>query len=252
MALYVRGFVIPDVAQVHAAYQKLIGDLEALVMEARRVNSKEAGAFAVQLADVRIAYRDFNMGLKKVATDGSIRATKGMLERLDQNRARPSSGSTPALRDLVEANPLPAIGGYQTGAVGVGNVELLNRAINPHSRGYGPFWRAIEYGTGQHGVPSQIGRILYGSFTAAGGADPTPPMPEYAGGGGPHPIFLSGYQSQAGGDRVSGLGTIGKEIEARHFIRYGADGAAVQWRAEISALQDRAVESLRNIRMGRS
>lgn len=252
MAVYVRGFVIPDVAQVHAAYQKLINDLDALVVEGRRLNSKDTGIFARQLADVRIAYRDFNLGLRKVAIDGSVRATKGMIERLDSNRARPSSGSTPALRDVVEANPLPSIGDYETGAVGVGNVEILNRAVNPHSRGYGTFWRAIEYGTGQGGVPSQVGRILYGSFTAAGGGDATPPMPQYAGGGGPHPVFISGYRPSSGGDRTSGLGTIGKEIEPRHFIRYGADAAAVQWRAEISALQDRAIENLHNIRLGRS
>lgn len=252
MAVYVRGFVIPDVAEVHAAYQRLITDLDRALVEARQARSSKASTLAVKLAEVRTAYRDFNLGLRKVAVDASVRATRGMIDRLEAGRVRPEAGGHPALRDLVEANPLPPIGGFETGSVGVGNVAVLDRAINPRSGGYGPFWRAIEYGTGQQGVPSQVGRILYGSFQSAGGGDATAPMSEYRGGGGPHPIFTSGYQPSPDGARASGLGTISKEIEPRHFIRYGADGASVQWRAEVAALQDRAIENLRSLRLGPS
>lgn len=251
MATYVRGFIIPDVVDVHEAFQRVMVQCDRLILEERRLG-KSVGA-ARALADIRIAYRDFNLGLRNAAEKAAERAMKGMIERLDSTRRRAETGSSPAIRDLVEANPLNT-GQFQTGAVGVANVELLNRAINPHSRGYGTYWRALEYGTGQGQVPSQVGRILYGSFTAAGGTDPTPPMAEFAGGGGPHPVFRSGGVgvTSVDGERTIGLGTIGKEIEAKHFIKYGADEAAVQWRAEIAAVQSRALDELRAIRLGGS
>lgn len=252
MPVYVRGMVIPDVALTHRAYQKLMLDLEELVILERRLAVESGAPLRSQatitmraLADTRNSYRDFNYRLRKSAVDGSLRALKGMEERLQAHRVRPPAGGSPTLASLLKANPLPPVSGYETGAVGVADVAELNKAVNRHSRGYGTFWRAIEYGTGQHGVPSQVGRVIYGSFMSAGGGDASAPDP---GQSGVHPIFVSGYRPGFG-QRVSGLGTIGKEIEGRHFIQFGADQASVQWRQEIMAMQQRAVDQLAAIRL---
>lgn len=252
MALWVRGFIISDVGAVHDEFQKVIADAERLVeMEDR--SGEEVGG-AKLLKDLNDSYDTFNANLKLVADRAAVRATKGMIERLRADRRRPSSGSVPPLEDLLEASALAPIGRYQTGAVGVGNVDFLNRAVNPHSRGYGAYWRAIEYGTGQGGVPSQIGRILYGSFTSAGGGDATAPMSQYAGGGGPHSVFIAGGvgAGTVNGVRTEGMGTIGKEVPAKHFIQWGADDAAVAWREDLATAQDRAVSELRAIKLGAS
>lgn len=252
MPLWVRGYVVTDVAAVHKEFEKCIRDAGILVDLEKRTRQSLGGAKI--LADLKATYATFNDNLKGVAKLGAERATKGMHERLRANRVRDPTGSTPPLEDLVVAMPLAPVGGYQTGAVGVGNVDFLNRAINSHSRGYGTYWRAIEYGTGKDGVPTQIGRILYGSFVGAGGSSPTRPLSEYAGGGGPHPAFVSGGVgvSASGGERVLGFGTIGKEITGKHFIKWGADEAAIAWRSDIAQVQSRALQELRALRLSRS
>lgn len=245
MAEWVRGFVISDVAEVHAKFAKCISDAELLVAEERRTGV-DVGAKAL-LDDLNLAYRQFQSGLQQTAQRGSRAAMEGMIERLKSNRIRPPSGNTPPLEDLITAAPISVGSGrFETGAVGVANVENLNRATNPHSRGYGPYWRAVEYGTGQDGVPSQIGRILYGAFTDAGGSDATPPLNEYAGGGGPHPVFVSAANNESS---VNGLGTIGHEVQGKHFIKLGADAAAVKWRADVAEVQARALDQLSGIKL---
>lgn len=254
MSTYVRGFVITDVAQVHRAYQKLMADLEELVILERQASGgrslgrgftsgmfKGAANAAAALADVRISYRDFNQGLQRIARKTAATAEKDMIEKLTSDQRRPEKGGSTSLRHLLRAAPLPPIAGYQTGAVGVADVAELNRAINPYSRSYGPYWRAVEYGTGQAGVRSQIGRILYGSFTGAGGSGPTAPSQEMEG---QHPIFISAGQKKLS---PRGFGTIGREVPAKHFIKYGADAAAVQWREELTALQQRAIDELSSV-----
>lgn len=252
MALWVRGFVVTDVALVHREFEKIIADAERLVAMEKRSGQSLGGVRLVKT--LNDTYDTFNANLKLVATRGAQRATKGMVERLHGNRQRPPTGSIPPLEDLAVAMPLAPIGKYQTGAVGVGNVDFLNRAINPHSRGYGSYWRAIEYGTGQGGVPSQLGRILYGSFVDAGGGNPTRPMSQYAGGGGPHPAFISGGVGtwMQDGVRTVGMGTINREVPAKHFIQFGADDAAVAWRADLANAQQRAISELRAIRLSAS
>lgn len=253
MPEFVRGFVISDVAEVHKQFQQTIRDAERLVALEQQFKMNRGGRKA--LAEMQGAYRTFNANLRAVAERAAREATKGMVERLAAQRHRPPTGSVPPLKDLVAAVPLAAMGKYETGAVGVANVEFLNRAINPHSRGYGPYWRAVEYGTGQGIVPSQLGRVIYGSFTDAGGANPTAPAAEFGGGGGPHPVFMSRKvlgSSSAGGTRTAGLGTIGKEVEAKHYIKYGADHAAIDWRRGVAETQQRALNELGAIRLSRS
>lgn len=246
MTEYVRGFVIPDVADTHQRFLRCIGDAEKLA-ELERRTGKDVGAKLLirQLTD---AYNTLNVNLRESARLAAVNATKGMVERLDSTRRRPESGSVPPLRDLVVATPL-SVGRMQTGAVGIANLALLERARNPLSHGYGSYWRAQEYGTGQGEVASQVGRILFGSFADAGGAGPSAPQGVFAGGGGPHPVFVSG-NSLAAGPGTVGFGTITHEIVAKHFIAWGADEARIGWRADIAQLQSRALNELKAIRLG--
>lgn len=252
--LWNRGMIISDVDAVHQEFAKVIADAGRLADLEKRLN-EDYGATEM-LRVLKDTYDAFNTNLRLVSARAAEEATKGMRERIMSDRRRPSSGSIPPLEDLAEASSLPAEGSYQSGGVGVGNVDLLNRAINPHSRGYRSYWRAIEYGTGAGPVPSQIGRILYGSFTSAGGSDPTAPIAEYAGGGGPHPVFISGgIQSSSmsqSGTRVVGFGTIGAEIKGKHYIEFGTANAAIEWREGIANLQDRAITELRAIKLADS
>lgn len=268
---YVRGFIIPDVAQTHLLFAKVIRTAEQVVLATggplpAGLTARHAAAGAgiplraaavATLAEMRRAYVQFNDGLRAAAQDASANAVRGMRDRLTATQVRPDTDSSPHLRDLLVAQPLSG-GGVQTGAVGVALVSQLERAINRRSPGYGSYWRAQEYGTGAGEVPSQVGRVIFGYFMAAGGGDATPPQAQYAGGGGPHPIFqaaggtrnfgagggfLGGVNAGPRGGR-GGFGTIGVEIAGRHFIRFGADAAAVLWREQIAAVQARAIEQI--------
>src|SRR5487761_248744 len=242
MPLWVRGFIITDVAAVHKSFRDVIAEAEKLASLERRAGPKVGTNGQRLVKDLSDAYDTFNANLKLLARNAALRAEKGTIEKLRTDRRRPSAGNVPPLEDLVAALPLAPIGKAQTGAVGVGNVDFLNRAVNAHNRGYRSYWRAIEYGTGQEGVPSQLGRILYGSFTQSGGSSPMAPAAQYAGGGGPHPVFIAGGVgiSQIDGVRTIGMGTIGREVPAKHFIQWGADEAQIMWRRDIANMQDRA------------
>jgi hypothetical protein len=264
MAEYVRGFVIPEIADVHLMFAKVIRKAEEATTRLR--GGPYAPAAAATLAQLRAAYVDFNDGLELAARKTASDAVRGMREQLAATQVRPETDATPHLRDLLVARPLTVGGSVQTGMVGVADVGQLELAINPRSPGYGPYWRAQEYGTGTGFVPSQVGRVFFGEFMLAGGGDATPPQAKYAGGGGPHPVFQSSRQEVGGvggsrtknygrgggylgqgdyfGEFHGGYGTIGAEIQPRHFIAYGADSAVVKWREQIEAIQDRAVERI--------
>jgi hypothetical protein len=251
MADYVRGFVIPDVGDVHVLFDKAMQLCDQINSIARKTGTTPLAELT--LVELRRAYLDFNKDLETTARTSATQAKEDIIARLLATRRRSDTGTRPGLAGLIRCEPL-SFGSVQTGAVGVADVSWLERAINPHTPGYGSYWRAQEYGTGTGDIPSQVGRVLRGYFANAGGADLTPPQAEFAGGGGPHPIFLSGgsgVQRLAGSGRgpgvrggVGGFGTIGKEDEGRHFIGYGADAAAVEWRTKIAEIQSRTVSRL--------
>jgi hypothetical protein len=259
MPQWVRGFVIPDVVAAQLAWADTLEAAEALVARAR--GGPIAAPARARLALLRRAYLDFNDGLRQAAERAALQATQDMRRRLKATTVRGDTGASPHLRDLIYAAPL-SYGKAQTGWVGVGLVSELERATNRNSPGYGSYWRAQEYGTGGSDpagspitVPSQTGRIIFGYFAAAGGGDGTPPQAQYAGGGGPHPVFLTSrpaYRSSAdapsgpGATRSgpSGFGTINREIAPKRFIGIGANDAAASWRKQIATVQERTVARL--------
>jgi hypothetical protein len=103
--------------------------------------------------------------------------------------------------------------------------------------------------------------VIRGYFYGPGlGGNPEVPRAQYAGGGGPHPIFVSANSQRSiygsigygggGGARggVGGYGTIGREIPARHFIRDGADQARAVWLRGIARVQSDAIAALSPVR----
>lgn len=244
MAEYVRGFLIPEVLDVHEWFQRCIRDAERLLADCRHTDKEK---LAQDLLDtLAVAYNTFNKNLRESAEVAAAGATVGMRDRLNEHE-RPSAGNSPPAADLVVARALDT-GAIATGMVGVGDVAWLRRIVN-RATGYGTYWRALEYGTGEHGVPSQVGRILLGVFGGRGGTNANPPQSQFAGGRGPHPVFLSKSRLGSGTAKYAGFGTIRIEMRGKHFIEYGADLAAVKWREDIAAAQERAIQMLDEIKL---
>lgn len=112
------------------------------------------------------------------------------------------------LESHIRSEPFPL------GGVKVALIEELDKAINPDTGDYGPFWRAQEYGTGSNEVPSQEGRVFHGVFNPSGN------NPDAAQRGlrrGSDLVFQSG---------AGGFGTISVELPGRHFLRDGTAEAA--------------------------
>lgn len=251
MPEWVRGLIIRDINEMHAKFRELIAVSEQLQRATTRRKGADPALAAlarVRLERVQVLYANFNREVRATAERAAVQATRDIRDRLAKTQLRPDTESSPHLRDLIVCAPIN-LGSIPTGMVGIGDVDVLNRAVNRRSPGYGPYWRAQEYGTGFGEVPSQVGRILYGYFDVAGGGDATPPQAQYAGGGGgPHPIFQPARPR--GGTGVSGmwgsigLGTIGAEIQPKRFLELGSHGAAVAWRARLAVVQQQVIDGI--------
>lgn len=112
-----------------------------------------------------------------------------------------------------------------TGTVQVALLAELDKIVNPN--GYGPFWRAQEYGTGQAGVPEQAGRTFLGTFEPSG----TPPDADQRGRG-----KGTDLQFIPGGDNP-GRGTISVELPGRHFLRDGFAEVGTKYLAKMTDVQ---------------
>lgn len=251
MATYQRIFVVENVARLHTLFASTIEEARLTDLMRQRAGLPPATR-ATQGALLR-AFAEFEAGLRGVADRSAIFAQRSMRKHLDAYIAATGRGSTgrrPNLKTRVIARRLPPIAGSETGAVGVAPEEVLNRAVNPDTPGYGTFWRAIEFGTGGGGVPSQRGRVIRGFFAAAGYGDQTRPLAIYRQGG-PHPIFIPGSAGRdiglsGAGKRGGrgGYGTIRREIRPAHFIRDGANEALAEWRREMAQLELRTVAAI--------
>lgn len=254
MATYQRIFVVQNSATI---YRLFLEDIAA----ARRTDlaRQRANLPPITRATQRVllsALRDYEAGLRDIANQTAAITQQSMRDRLDQYiqaTGRGSTGRTPNLKMRTTARRLPPLAGAETGNVGVAPEEVLDRAVNPDTPGYGTYWRAIEFGTGREGVPAQRGRVIRGLFTgrAPGYADATRPLAIYRGGG-PHPIFIPGSAGTALGlsgigprGGKGGYGVIRREIRPAHFIRNGANDGLKVWRRELAALELRTIGALR-------
>jgi hypothetical protein len=147
----------------------------------------------------------------------------------------PNRPNTGEMTQHIKSLPAPL------GGVAVALIEELDKIVNPIP-GYGPFWRAQEVGTGSNdpelgSVPSQVGRVLFGSF------DPSQTAPDGSQAG-----------AHVGTDRAfipngpnPGFGTISTEDQPRHFLRDGTIGAAEFYREQMGLVEAKWAKELARI-----
>lgn len=144
-----------------------------------------------------------------------------------QARNRPLTG---AMETHVRSVPGPL------GTVRVALIAELDKIVNP--RGYGPFWRAQEYGTGSPEVASQVGRPLFGTFEPSGG----PPDSAQQGVGAGHDLAFIPMGS------APGFGRISVELPGRHFLRDGTAEAGARYVVKMSAVQQRWIARMEELK----
>lgn len=239
MAQFRRILAAPQVGQVYLEFAALARDLTRQINQER--DARRRSLLIARRRAVLQIEQEFEEEMKAIARRTSAYATQQIRVRI--KRVRPSAGA-PNLAKGVRSRPIaPLIGGV----VGVADEAYLDRIRNPRTPGYGPYWRAQEFGTGtapphDPPVPSQRGRKLRGTFYVPGSARPSQSMFRV------HAYFKPGGPKGGKG----GKGTIRREIPAKHFLRDGADAAAQQYRAEIARLQSRTVARLTAVMTGRA
>jgi hypothetical protein len=124
------------------------------------------------------------------------------------------------------------------GLVSVGLMDDLNKIINPS--GYGTFWRAQEFGTGEGGVPSQVDRVLFGTFEPS----ETPPDKGQAGLRAGHDLAFFSQGTNPG------FGTISVDLPPRHFLLDGGSAAGAAYVATMAEIQAMYLAKLKDL-MGR-
>lgn len=249
MPQYKTGFVVSDIAQIHRLFDQRLAQLSGL----QRIGSKRSRALAqAQYRQMLRVYSAFNRELDALAVAASKDATAKIRARIKATAKRPDTGHGGLhMRQAVRSRPILRGIGIATGAVGVAEIEALDKVVNPVTPEAGPFWRAQEEGTDAH-----LGRVIRGYFFGRGySGDPTPPLGSYSGSG-RQPLFVSaragaaafgavGFQGGAGvrGGR-GGYGTISHPIQARHFIRDGAHEAYADWLAGLRQIEARTAARL--------
>lgn len=202
-----------------------VPETTALLLRARQLALDIEPAIAESIHEIIIGFlRDINLVAVKIAgvADGLIIAK--ILETHSGNR--PVTG---VMESHIRSEPGPL------GLVEVGMIDELNKIVNPN--GYGPFWRAQEYGTGSSEVPSQEGRVLFGTFEDSG----TPPDASQRGRGEGHDIaFIPGGANP-------GQGIISVELPGRHFLRDGTAEAGVRYIKAMEDVQKKWNEEIRSV-----
>lgn len=176
------------------------------------------------------------VGLLKDVNDAAVRLaglTDGIIIKhilATQSSNRPHQGQMEA-HILSEPGPL--------GLIKVALMEELDKIINPN--GYGPYWRAQEYGTGVDTpggfIPEQEGRVFFGTFSPS----ELPPDPAQGGLGAGSDLLFQPQGSNPG------WGTISVELPGRHFLRDGSAEAGLRYTEGMLAIEDKWVVKMEQI-----
>lgn len=139
--------------------------------------------------------------------------------------------------------------GLPVGAVGLADIAVLDLARNQHTPGYGPYWEAVEFGTGNvndlgHMIPTQVGRVFRGYFYDAGGkTGATRPLAALRGVG-KAPVFIpASVKAGARGGR-GGLGRIHHEVPAKLFLTRAVAVGFAEYERGAQEIASRAAKSL--------
>lgn len=253
MAEFFEILATEDAITVHKLYLELLGELIAIDRTAAALRTPSPTA--ALRARVEVSYREFRSDITRLAEVTAADFDARARTILAATRRRDDTRVAPHLRNLIQSRPASlGVADLPIGAVGLARISTLDRAVNPHTPGYGTYWRAQEYGTGAGGVPSQRGRQLRGFFYQAGFSNPQRPQSAYRGAGDPkYPIFLPG---RTGGLPANvkggigprggrgGLGVIHHEIAPRRFLRDAADLTYAEYLTGVKAVQARALSQL--------
>lgn len=186
----------------------------------------------VELADATgIVLTGMLEDLNAIAQQYALLADTTIIRILIETRAqnRPMTGDL-ATHIVSEPGPL--------GSVRVALIEKLDEVVNPHG-GYGPFWRAQEYGTGNsaEGIPSQVGRYLRGFFEPSG----TPPDAAQRG-------LRTGTDLAFMPDANGGPGRITVDLPGRHFLTGGTAEVGAKYLQRIGELERTYAERIEKLR----
>lgn len=185
----------PD-ADVLAAYVVL---LDTIKIYQRGGRLREAAMMEEALLKLR---EDFERHGRRLAqkAEGLVR------DRLRQTQKRADTPGPAHLRDKIVARPIPST--FPAGAVGIGDLDTLETAVNPRTGGV--YWRAQEFG-----LPvSMRGKPAPGYFMPG----MSPPNPQ----GGRHPYFEQMPYARGMPALVRT-----RPVPARHYLRDGAQLAFV-------------------------
>lgn len=235
---YVTGYASTDVIQTHREFARTLAEIRAYNTWAARKGRPLLTALETRL---NTAYAVFNRDLDRAAHIGALAATRGMKTVLKQTQLRPDTDRRPHLRDLLRSKPavVPGLRGFATGSVAIGDVDWLEKAIDPEYPQHGSYWRAQNYGTAAH-----VGREIYGFFH--GGGSMSKPLAALAGGGSMQHDPMFSPSSKMSGPRGGrgGPGRISVPLKPRMFVERGRDAGYGEWLAAMAVAEQDALLSI--------
>jgi hypothetical protein len=220
MAQWYDIFVVEDVGPIYEHFDRIIIQLREL--EAAGVAGIAGAGF---LARVQKSLLNFMDGLELAARTAAVQAQQEIVGKIAATQVRPDTGRRPGLAAAIRTAVLEPRGGLPTGAVGVGNINTLDRLTTRSGRmaRYGPYWRSQEYGFRPRG--RQLSGIR-GFFTGPGFGNVAPSPGAFR----DQPTF----EARRGGPLMRPSG-----YQGRFFLRDGSAAAFAAYKRELLALQDR-------------
>lgn len=236
---FVTGYASSDVVQTHREFATTLAEVRAFNAWAARKGQPQLLALETRLQQ---AYAIFNRNLDRAATIGAQAAARGMKGVLKQTQLRPDTDRKPHLRELLHSKPavIPGLRGFATGSVAIGDIDQLEKAIDPDFPQHGSYWRAQNYGTTAH-----VGREIHGFFHGPGGSM-SRPLAALAGGGTMQHDPMFSPSSKISGPRGGGggRGMIRVPLKPRHFIERGRDAGYGEWLAAMALAEQDALLSI--------
>ena len=221
MARYTDEFAIPDIIALHLEFRRMIA-------AAQRAGNT---ALASELAIVYVWFEDELNALAKATFRDAVTKVRA---RFKATQKRAYTVTRPYLLNQIKARP-ELNSRFATGAVGIGDIDELDKAINPRDPSKFPYWRSQEFGA----KPS--GKTVYGYFfdrSLTSRSRPSQALFRV------HPIFVASKPGQR---------MIWKRpIEPRYFLRDGADDAYRDWLAGIGKIQAQAIAEIKAVLAGRA
>lgn len=181
----------------------------------------------VDAAATRAILNDVWQQFERLGPRAAAKADEFIRARIASTQVRPDASGR--MRGAVISRPMPST--FPAGALGIADLDELDRqVVNPTATGAGSYWRAQEYGTTAH-----VGRRVPGYFQPG---QSRPSAAEFR----VHPYFGAVL-----GARGTPAMVIKRPLEARHFLRDGADKAVAWHVSESSRILAGAVSRLRTI-----